>query len=76
MYIPQVSPRWTTNEEIMFLDKIGEVSAVAKILPKAKMLENYIAASMKRIDWGFMDKAKVLKHAADLLKKHTSDSAA
>lgn len=67
MYIPQAEPRWTTNDEFLFLSSIGTISNLAKQRSKHEMLTRYLDSCELRHDWGHMDRGKVIAYAKKLL---------
>ena len=60
--------RWTTENEIEYLDHIGEYLVKASVRnPKIIMWRNYIQAAQYRTDWGQMDAAKIMQHVNGLI---------
>lgn len=59
---------WGTKSEIEYLNKIGEAHKDTAIrVGKRKLLESYLSALMKRVNFGNMDRDKVFLHAHKLL---------
>ena len=62
----------TTSYEIKFLEKLGTFSAkdcFASKFDRKTLLERYISAAKKRVDWGKLDKKECLDFARDQLRK-------
>lgn len=59
---------YSTDSEIIFLYNIGNYS---KNCNRIKCLEGYIKSAKNRVNWGIIDKHRVIKLAKDLLKKET-----
>jgi len=58
---------WGTESEIKFLEGLG-THAAHNTYTVEELLDFYIHASVRRSDWGIMDKKKVLAAAGRLLK--------
>lgn len=55
-----------TLEEMAFLNRLGTFSE-HPTLSRRQYLETYKLSAEKRVNWGKIDKAKVLAHADELL---------
>ena len=61
------STSFSTEHEIEFIRSLG-TNHESKI-PKHKLLQNYITASRKRVNWGAIDKFKAIGFACDELAR-------
>ncbi len=64
--------KWGTADEIKYVSNIGQTRAdkVGKVVSKeerVRLLKNYLKASEERVDWGSMDKGKILRHTRALI---------
>lgn len=62
----------TTSYEIKFLEKLGTFAAqdcFASTIDRKTLLERYIQAAKKRVDWGKLDKQECLNFARAQLRK-------
>ncbi len=59
------SANFATEHEIEFIRSLG-TNHESKI-PKHKLLQNYITASRKRVNWGAIDRSKAIGFAIDEL---------
>ena len=51
---------WTTHDELLYLDMIGLAADQTRKISKQTLLENYLAAALRRQRWGGVDKKAVL----------------
>ena len=51
---------WTTNDEIMHIERIGLVHEGAPMVPRRELLERYRIAAGRRADWGEMDLNRIM----------------
>ena len=58
---------WTTVAELHYLDKIGSFSPLVASTSRRELLLGYLAGAQRRVDWGEIDQALVVKHAYRLL---------
>jgi len=57
---------WTTEDEMDYLKGIGAHGETSKRPSKQRrieLLKSYIAAAKLRVDWGEMDKSRVVSYA-------------
>ena len=59
-------PKWTTGDELAYLDKIGTWSEFIT-LSKKGIIENYIKTTFSRENWGEVDGNKVIMYAKQML---------
>ena len=59
-------PKWTTGDELAYLDKIGTWSDYIT-LSKKGMIENYIKTTFSRENWDEVDRDTVRSYALDLM---------
>ena len=61
---------WTTYDEKIFLDHLGEGKWSKALLPDRKvLLERYLASMDDRSDWGGINKEEVRKYVRQLLSE-------
>lgn len=56
-----------TQQEIIFLNCLGTFAT--KLAPVRELLEKYIKAAEKRVNWDGIDKHRVVTHAINLLRR-------
>lgn len=56
----------TTEQELRFLDGMGTFAENPK--PKRELLEGYLKAAAKRVNWGLTDKWVAIQYAKRLLR--------
>lgn len=57
----------TTENELDFLDKLGRHCERRSEVRRLNALDGYITAAKKRVEWGDIDKSRVIAHALRLL---------
>lgn len=61
-----------TNREKEFINKIGSFGIAdkngANKMGRKELLQNYLLAAQKRVNWGNIDKDKVLDHVVKILR--------
>jgi len=55
--------QWTTADECLWLDKIGQVSEQTCDMDEATLLERYLDSAARRRNWGIIDRQEVLRYA-------------
>lgn len=55
------SKYWGTTQELEYLENIGTFGNVS--LTEKQMLQNYLNPIYPKVDWGMIDKGKVLEFA-------------
>ena len=68
-----MSESWTTFKEMEYVSGIGTSKNESGIMKlsfhtKQELLENYIDAAHKRMDWGNINRYEVIDHALKLLR--------
>ena len=59
-----MSESWATEQEITFLKHLGTYREGHEITPiRLKLLENYVKAARGRLDWGSVNRVKVMEFA-------------
>ena len=61
-------PKWTTGDEIKYLNGIGTWSDYIT-LSKKGMIENYIKTTFSRENWDEVDRDTVRSYARDMLRE-------
>ena len=51
---------WTTNDEIMHIERIGMVHEDTSMVPRRELLERYRIAAGRRADWCGMDRDRIM----------------
>lgn len=70
------SAPWTTEHELAFIDGLGSHSEnVQARFDRRTLLENYVGALPKRVNWGAMNADRVRAHAAAALKREQQQGA-
>jgi hypothetical protein len=60
--------KWDTSDELMYLDQIGQCHASTQKISPAIMLKAYLQSAEKRVQWGSIERGKVVSYARRLLK--------
>lgn len=56
--------KWDTADEIqIYLEKIGKVHESTRNMPRWEILERYLAGLEKRVNWGNLDREKIINAA-------------
>jgi hypothetical protein len=63
---------WRTADEILWLDSIGKNHVHTRAMDAAELLARYLEASLIRKDWDLIDRAQVVRHAAQRLARLTA----
>jgi hypothetical protein len=73
--------RYITNDEIVYLRKIGEnvelykrMYPQQKLVHKIKMLRGYLRGAAKRVNWAELDKDKIINFAQAELERYARGS--
>ncbi len=53
----------TTQDELNYINSIGQHSDHSSNTPRSELLVNYLAVSKKRSDWNNMDQKKCIAYA-------------
>ncbi len=67
-YVMKEVKKHTTNDELKYIDNIGRYSAHTLHIPRAEMLEKYLATTILKQEWSDMDKKAVIQYASNALK--------
>lgn len=52
---------WSTDDELSYIERIGEHSIHTRCIPRAELLKNYLHAMRQRKKWDQLNKQKVMK---------------
>ena len=58
-----MSHDWTTADECLWLNTIGQAHEQTRTLAASDLLARYLEGARRRRDWGALDRQKVLRHA-------------
>ena len=61
--------KWSTDEEIEFIDRLGIFRNGAQFADRLTLLKGYVAGIRQRKEWGTIDKFEVLNHAIAALDR-------
>lgn len=63
---------WTTNDEIMHIERIGMVHEDTSMVPRRELLERYRIAAGRRADWGGMDLNRIMAALARAIHREAT----
>lgn len=55
--------KWDTSDELLYLQRIGKIHESTRSMTRAEMLELYLAGLEKRVDWGNLNRDKIISAA-------------
>jgi hypothetical protein len=67
-------PTWNTADEILWLKRIGQVHEHTRLMDEAELLARYLDGARRRSNWGWVNKAQVVRHVAQRIATLTAES--
>lgn len=59
---------WNTDDELLYIDEIGTSHEACRNIPKKTLLQKYLRSLYKRVDWGNLDRKRILTYLVRKIK--------